>query len=357
MASYSHHKLTSAKERIGPQTTTSSSLPSNVQPQAGTYTKEALLELQKNTRTLVSSRTARPETKPKPEMTPSEPVIVLKGLVKPNPDGEIEHTGRDFENDDMDSEKKGILLRSERDDATVRLGLRGKSKDSGSVIPDQATIEAIRAKRERLRQAGPAAQDYIALDGGSNHGEAEGLSDEEPEFRGRIGFFGAKIESGKKGVFEDFEERVTVKDSASGSGDDEDEEEMMWQEEQVRKGLGLGKRLDEGVSIGVSSGSGGGGSSVNVIQSAHHQKFGYPVTGSSSVYSSMPVSVTDTGGHSIGGAIGGLPGLDAMSLSQQAELTKKALYDNVKMLRVCIGIVSLLILKFLAVVLVVYSFH
>ncbi|KAL3501652.1 hypothetical protein ACH5RR_036101 [Cinchona calisaya] len=55
------------------------------------------------------------------------------------------------------------------------------------------------------------------------------------------------------------------------------------------------------------------------------------VLGSSSVYHSVPISSTDTGGPSIGSAIGGLPSLDAMSLSQQ--VTKKALYDNVKMFK------------------------
>ncbi|KAL3510860.1 hypothetical protein ACH5RR_030261 [Cinchona calisaya] len=329
-SSSSHHKLSSSKERIKPQTT-SSSLPSNVQPQAGTYTKEALLELQKNTRTLAPSRPARPEP-PKPETKAIEPVILLKGLVKPKPNI-IDDPYGEIENDEMGFEKRSDLVRSERDEAKVRLGLRGKTEVSGGVIPDQATIDAIRAKRERLRQAGPAAQDYIALDGGSNHGEAEGLSDEEPEFRGRIGFLGAKIDGGKKGVFDDFEERVMAKDSAVVSGDDEDEEELekMWEEEQARKGLGLGKRIDDGVSTGVSTSV--GASTVNVAQNVHQQKFGYPVAASGSVYSSVQISATDIDGPSIGGAIGGLPGLDAMSISQQAELSKKALYDNLKMLK------------------------
>ncbi|XP_027153139.1 transcriptional repressor ILP1 [Coffea eugenioides] len=331
-SSSSHHKLSSSKNRIGPQTT--ASLPSNVQPQAGTYTKEALLELQKNTRTLASSRSARPEPpKSKPEVTPTEPVIVLKGLVKPKPNM-VDDADGEIENDEMGVEQQGDLVRTERDEAKFRLGLRGKSEVSGGVIPDQATIDAIRAKRERLRQAGPAAQDYISLDGGSNHGEAEGLSDEEPEFRGRIGFFGAKIDGGKKGVFEDFEERVTAKDSAVLNSDDEDEEELekLWEEEQARKGLGLGKRLDDGVSVGVSS-STAGGSSVNVPQSVPQQKFGFPIVASGSVYSSVQISSVDTVGPSIGGAVGGLPGSDEMPISQKAELAKKVLYDNVKMLK------------------------
>lgn len=48
------------------------------------------------------------------------------------------------------------------------------------MILDQAMIDAIRAKRETLRQSRTAAPNYITLDGGSNHREAEGLSDKEP---------------------------------------------------------------------------------------------------------------------------------------------------------------------------------
>lgn len=347
-SSSSHHKLTSAKDRktvAAPRP----SIPSNVQPQAGTYTPESLLELQKNTKTFASSRVSRAEPKSKPETTTSnEPVIVLKGLVKPSvtadPGEEIEHLGQDFEDDEIGFEEKGSLSRNERGGATVKIGslglgngLREKNEDSAAIIMDQARIDAIKAQRERLRQAGPAAQDYIALDGGSNHGEAEGLSDEEPEFRGRIGFFGAKIDNRKKGVFENYEDRVVEKaTTVGGAGDDadeEDEEEKLWEEEQARKGLG--KRLDEGVSLGVSTSSvGSGNSSVNAVHKAHQQKFGSSAMGST-VYSSVKSSVIDSSGLSIGGANGA--GLDAMSISQQAEITKKALYDNVRILEVCIS--------------------
>ncbi|MCL7048295.1 hypothetical protein MKW94_013837 [Papaver nudicaule] len=50
--SSSTHRITTNKERISSSASTSSS---NVQPQAGEYTKERLLELQNNTRTIVSS--------------------------------------------------------------------------------------------------------------------------------------------------------------------------------------------------------------------------------------------------------------------------------------------------------------
>ena len=47
-------------------------------PQAGSYTKEALLELQRNTRTLPYSRPS----------ASSEPKVVLKGLIKPQEEQE-----------------------------------------------------------------------------------------------------------------------------------------------------------------------------------------------------------------------------------------------------------------------------
>lgn len=342
-SSSQHHKISSTKERkdrIGPH---ASSLPSNVQPQAGTYTKEALLELQKNTRTLAPSRPARSDVKPKAEATANEPVIVLKGLVKPNviadTDGET-----DRKEVDSDSEEKNNFMKGERDEATVRMGsmalgsdFREKTDVSGSVIPDKATIEAIRAKRERLRLARAAAPDYIALDGGSNHGAAEGLSDEEPEFQGRIGFFGEKIDKGKKGVFEDFEQKVTEQNGGVESGDDDDEEDKMWEEEQVRKGLG--KRLDDASSIGVSSSSAAaaGGSGSSVVQSLHQQKVWDSTAALGSTYSSKQMSASGSSAPSIGGAAGGGPGFDAVSISQQAELTKKALNENLRRLKVCIS--------------------
>ncbi|CAL5399571.1 unnamed protein product [Camellia sinensis] len=320
-SSSSSHKITTSKDRLTPS---SSSLLSNVQPQAGTYTKEALLELQKNTKTLASSR-------PNPS---SEPVIVLKGLVKPsiNADPKAPIGGILKEIDELDDDEEGIEKRGnfgrERDDATARLGSigLGKGRDSsGSLIPDQATINAIRAKRERLRQSKAAAPDFIALDGGSNHGEAEGLSDEEPEFQSRIGFFGEKVDGGKKGVFEDVDEKATTtphggfrKDNEVDGGDDEDEEDKIWEEEQFRKGLG--KRVDDSSSRVVVN------NSVPVVQSVPQQNYTYPPAAAS--YSSVP-SVAP----SIGGAVGGFPGLDVMPISQQAEITKKALHDNLRRLK------------------------
>lgn len=192
-------------------------------------------------------------------------------------------------------------------------------------IPDKMTIDAIRAKRERLRQARPAAEDFIALDEGGNHGEVEGLSDEEPEFQQRIGFYGEKIDSGRRGVFEDFEDFkdkvVMQKDGGYRKEDedvDEDEEDKMWEEEQVRKGLG--KRLDDG---------GGNRSSVvsnvSVVQSVQKAIFGGLGVG---------VSIDVSDGVTIGGGVfGGLPSLDALSISNKAEVAKKALYESMGRLK------------------------
>ena len=252
-------------------------------------------------------------------MAASEPIVVLKGLVKPSSEQELD----DEEEDRRNAEDTEVKLAS--------LGI-GKPTRDLSLFPDQATINAIRAKRERLRQSRAAAPDYISLDGGSNHGEAEGLSDEEPEFRGRIAMFGEKTETVtmKKGVFEDVDERgIDVnfgkKDSGEDEGVDEDEEEKIWEEEQFRKGLG--KRMDDGTGrVAVVTAT----SVVPVVHSAQQQqqqqqqqKFVYP-------------AVTSVSGvPSIGGAVGASQVLDAMmSIPKQAEIAKKALQENVKRLKV-----------------------
>lgn len=314
----SSHKIVSGKDRVG-SSPASVPVPSNVQPQAGQYTKEALLELQKNTRTLASSSSRlRPSASDLKPASTSEPVIVLKGLVKP-----VLGTGKDDEmnEDKLRTDQETDSLKRHKDDAERRLGLMGigkgealEGKDLG--IPDQEMINAIRAKRERLRQSRAAAPDYISLDGGSNHGAAEGLSDEEPEFQTRIAMLG-EVGSAKKGVFEDVDERA-VRAGQLTVEDDEDEEERKWEEEQFRKGLG--KRMDEGTGA-VSR-------TVITAQSAQPQSYMYTTPVS---YSS--VASIATGPPSIGGVIGGLPMGETMSISQQAEIAKQALRDNMRRLR------------------------
>ena len=228
----------------------------------------------------------------------------------------IEEESVDEEPESKD--RGGRSFKRDKEDTETRLASMGIGK-GGDSIPDQATINAIRAKRERLRQSRAAAPDYISLDGGSNHGAAEGLSDEEPEFQGRIAMFGEKPESGKKGVFEDVDERGMEGGFMKDAHDSDDEEEKIWEEEQFRKGLG--KRMDDGSSRVVSN-------SVPVVQNVQPQKFMY-----SSVNAYTPAPGVSAP-LSIGGAVGPLPGFDAMSLSQQAELAKKALHENLRRLKV-----------------------
>lgn len=261
-----------------------------MQPQAGTYTKEALSELRKNTKTLAVSS--------KPQ---AEPVVILKGLIKPKSD-DLREQVRDNDYGDKVSDGRG--------------GGVGKEGDGEGLILDKAAIAEIRAKRERLRQAGAVAPDFIALDGGSNHGEVEGLSDEEPEFRGRIAMFGERNDSGRKGVFEDTVDVGFKREVVSGSDVDDEDEEKIWEEEQLRKGVG--RRTDDGASRVV-------GSAVPVVQQQNV------------MYQAAPASYqSSAGGLNIGGVGGSLPGLDVLSISQQAELSMKALHENVSRLKVCV---------------------
>lgn len=242
----------------------------------------------------------------------------MKGLVKPKlVSQEVEINDGDDDEDDAINEL-----------GSLRLGL-GKGG-----IMDQAMINAIRAKRERLRQSRAAAPDYIALDGGSNHGEAEGLSDEEPEFQGRIALIGEKVDS-KKGVFEDSggklgdsgigrEEKAEVNGDDNGV-DEEDEEDKMWEEEQVRKGLG--RRMDDGDNCGVRVSS---TSSVPLVHQTAVQQAAVYLSAAPVLYPSIP------SGPSIGGAVGWYVGSNVMSTLQQAELSKKALKESVARLKVCL---------------------
>ncbi|KAF2302340.1 hypothetical protein GH714_034150 [Hevea brasiliensis] len=252
----------------------------------------------KNTRTLAKPTSSALKT---PSSSTSEPKIILKGLLKPAQEDPVSQTLK--QSQQLGSEEEDQQPEdSNRNDAENRLaslGL-GKSKDY-SLIPDEETIKKIRAKRERMRQSRAAAPDYISLDGGSNHGAVEGLSDEEPEFRTRIAMIGKK------------ETSSSITDGTGGV-DDEDEEDKMWEEEQFRKGLG--KRMDDGsgtnrVFTSVTS---------SVVQNQQpQQQLQRPV-----MYGSVP---------SIGGASVASQGLDALSIPQQAEIATKALQDNIRRLK------------------------
>jgi len=204
----------------------------------------------------------------------------------------------------------------------ARFASVGIKNGKDSFFPGEEDIKAAKAKRERMRKAGAAAPDYISLDGGSNHGAADGLSDEEPEYRGRIAMFGGEKGDGeKKGVFEVVDERFNDE-----VVDEEDEEDRLWEEEQFKKGLG--KRRDEG-----SARVGGGGGEVPVVQVAQQPNFAGPSV--ANVYGAAPnVVAAASANTSIGGAIPATPVLDVISISQQAEIAKKAMLDNVRRLKV-----------------------
>lgn len=290
----SSHRHSSTKEHR-PASSISTVAPlSNVLPQAGSYSKEALLELQKNTRTLPYSRPS----------SNSEPKVVLKGLIKPPHEHEqqsLKDVVKQVSDLDFDEEDEG----EQPEDA----------------FADQAAI--IRAKKERMRQSRSApAPDYISLDGGTaNHSAVEGVSDEDADFQGV--FIGARPHKGdKKGVFDFGDENPTAKETTTSSFyEDEDEEEKLWEEEQFKKGIG--KRMDEGSHRTVTS-NGIGVSLHSNPQSLPQQQ---PQMYAYHAGTPMPnVSVAPT--------IGPATSVDTLPMSQQAELAKKALKDNVKKLKV-----------------------
>ncbi|KAJ4815515.1 GC-rich sequence DNA-binding factor-like protein [Rhynchospora pubera] len=293
----SSHKLTASRDRLKAKglAYSSTTLPSNLLSQAGEYTPEKLIELQKNTRSI--SRPPRPsplsglEPKPPKPDKPPEPVIVLKGLVKPitpsvAANEEEEEEGEEEEQMELD---KG---------------------DKVPVIPDQATIEKIRARRQQLQQPRHAAPDFISLDGGGVISSRQsagtgGSSDEEEdsELNGRIALLGD--EPGRavnKGIIEATKDNnmsmnnVKFKNLELHEEEEDDEEERRWEEEQFRKGLG--RRLDDSATPAA------GGFMPNGAQSSVFASQIQPQQSSSSVSRSAEV----------------------MSLAQQAKVAVQAVH-------------------------------
>ncbi|CAD5188637.1 unnamed protein product [Musa acuminata subsp. malaccensis] len=325
-SSATFHKHTSAKDR-SKASHLAPPIPSNVQPQVGEYTKERLLELQKNARPLGStSRPQRPQAAAEPKSKkpdpPAEPVIVLKGLLKPASTTVV--PGRDSEKDVVPKRQEEDEEEEEEEEDDHNGGpLTGMRLP---VIPDQATIEAIRAKRQQLQQPRHAAPDYISLDGGmpSSHPSAGASSDEEDnDFQERIALFGDKVDDGsKKGVFETIGQRINAAEVRLVDGglskvhdnvdDDEDEEERKWEEEQFRKGLG--RRIDEASTQRVNY-------SIPTIPAIQPLPTAYTgVTHQPSV-SSMSTS------------FGVSRSAEVMSISQQAEVATRALQESISKLK------------------------
>lgn len=313
----SAHKIAPSKDRSAPPTVPA--ITSNVQPQAGEYTKEKLLELQKNTKSLGGS-------KPQPlaeSNKPSETVVVLKGLVKPS--GEGNGLG-------LNEEKlKGEKFRPEKDDVEDSLGLKGIDTDDVG-IPDQATINAIRAKRERLRKA-RAAPDYIPLDGArmSVHGgellkDGADSSDDEVEIHGRLAMLGDKPSDLKKGVFESLERgtgNLSLRVDREHGDEDEDDEDKRWEEEQFRKGFG--KRVDDASNRGTAPQAPAAGISAPASTSAPGSFQVSPMVGyAGSAYAAVPPP---------NWPIDGSRSAEVMSLSQHAEVATRALQESLQRLR------------------------
>ncbi|XP_008800013.2 transcriptional repressor ILP1-like [Phoenix dactylifera] len=326
------HKLSSAKER-SKTSTLAPSIPSNVQPQTGEYTKERLFELQKNARPLGSMPRPKPAPSfsepPKPQKTnppPAEPVIILKGLVKPasttTPGQEGEKGAASKRQEEEEEEEDGVDDGEEEEDEQRGHAEKGRKL---LVIPDRATIDAIRAKRAHLQQPRHSAPDYISLDGGmmSGHPTAVGSSDEEEnDFQGRVALFGGKMDGRpKRGVLEIKEERVAVAEAkVVDSGyrdvaDDEDEEERKWEEEQFRKGLG--RKIDEAsTQRGVNSIP-----TIPPIQPQVSIYLGAALQSSMSNVSLGPASIVVS------------QSAEVMSIPQQAEVATRALQENISKLK------------------------
>ncbi|KAG2533776.1 hypothetical protein PVAP13_9NG013700 [Panicum virgatum] len=339
-AAASLHRLTPARERLGSSpvaaiAAVSASKPSNFQSHAGEYTPERLRELQKNARPLPGSLMRAPSSTPLTEprsqrlaaanasSTPTastaaatEPVVILKGLVKPMAEASIG--------------PRKSLHKEEEDKSEEE---EGDEEDEGPVIPDRATIEAIRAKRQQLQQPRHAAPDYISLDGGgvlsSRDAGGESSDEDDNETRGRIAMYTDKSSDGPrstKGVFGGINNRGPaaslgalsdgVKEVEDDRDDDDDEEERRWEEEQFRKGLG--RRLDDASSAQRSA---NGASAAAQVQP---QPFGYSVGShyQPSLGAVVPAASVFTSGS-----------VEFLSIAQQADVANKALQENIRKLR------------------------
>ncbi|GJN22624.1 hypothetical protein PR202_gb10208 [Eleusine coracana subsp. coracana] len=337
-AAASLHRITPAKERLkrspAAVSAVSAPKPSNFQSHAGEYTPERLRELQKNARplpgSLLRAPARTPTTEPRPQRTAgapagatpataasasAEPVVILKGLLKPMAEASI-GPRKPLQKEVEDEEEE------EEDD-----------EDKGPVIPDRETIEAIRAKRQQLQQPRHAAPDYISLDGGgvlSSRDAVGGSSDEEDnEMSRRIAMFTDKSSSdtlrSTKGVFGGINNRGPastlgplndgIREVEDDKDDDEDEEERKWEEEQFRKGLG--RRVDDGSSQRSANGA--------------------PVSAKVQV---QPSGYTAGSHHqpSLSGIVPGAPvfasgSTEFLSIAQQADVANKALQENIRRLK------------------------
>jgi GC-rich sequence DNA-binding factor len=322
---------------------------SNVQPQAGEYTKEKLLELQRNTKSLGAPPKAPVESKP------LEPVLVLKGLVKPSisKNGSALEEGRNGNAmsasvgvaEEEHVHERGLSDVKATDDAESRLGLMGigTGADSGGIthIPDAAVIAAAKARRNRLRQA-QAAPDYIPVDGAEGRGKnrESGLvreqddeigkardreevesSEDEAEFQTRVAFLGDSVSGRQKqkgGVFQSVNETNANLGSQSEHRDEEEEDEdRRWEEEQLRKGFG--KRVEDAAHRGRL-----------VVPEAPSVQGDFKTGFIGGALPSMPAGSAGWGF--------GRSSMEALSVAQQAAAAMRILQENAHRLRVYLNI-------------------
>ncbi|KAF7044838.1 hypothetical protein CFC21_054015 [Triticum aestivum] len=346
------HRVTPARDRARSSPAVAAAAPapkpSNFQSHAGEYTPERLRELQKNARPLPGSLMRAPAPPPPPppaaaesrhqrlagaaastssgptaagKAAPAEPVVVLKGLVKPMAQASI-GPRRPLPNEVEDN----VSEEEAEDD--------GEDEDKGPLIPDKATIEAIRAKRQQLQQPRHAAPDFISLDGGgvlsSRRDAAGGSSDEEDnEMEGRIAMYSEKTSDGQrssKGVFQGINNRGpaaslgAMKDRfmevEDDEVDDEEEEERKWEEAQVKKALG--NRMDDSSAQRATNG----------VSAARQQVQPQP-----SGYSGGPHYQPSFSGVVPGASVFASGSAEFLSISQQADVASKALQENIRKLK------------------------
>ncbi|KAF7069331.1 hypothetical protein CFC21_074977 [Triticum aestivum] len=349
------HRVTPARDRarsspaVAAAAAAPAPKPSNFQSHAGEYTPERLRELQKNARPLPGSLLRAPAPPPPPppaaaesrhqrlagaaastssapatagKALPAEPVVVLKGLVKPMAHASIGPSRRPLPNEVED------------DDSEVEAEDDGEDEEKGPLIPDKATIEAIRAKRQQLQQPRHAAPDFISLDGGgvlsSRRDAAGGSSDEDDnEMEGRIAMYSEKTSDGhrsSKGVFQGINNRGpaaslgAMKDRfmevEDDEVDDEEEEERKWEEAQVKKALG--NRMDDSSAQRATNG----------VSAARQQVQPQP-----SGYSGGPHYQPSFSGVVPGASVFASGSAEFLSISQQADVASKALQENIRKLK------------------------
>eukprot|EP00898_Chlorokybus_atmophyticus_P003611 jgi/Chlat1/4250/Chrsp27S04319 len=226
------HTVNGRKDRSAPvDVAPVASVVSNIRAQAGEYTAEKLAELAKN-----AIRVGAPVIKP---LSAAEPnAILIKGGFKPA--GSSSFATPTAVPVRPTIAEPAAELDSDALSAALPPPPRLTSASAADVvggIPDAATIAALKAKRERMRAAGGAA-DYISLSGpgrglqDSDRKNGEELDDSDAEDREDV----VRRPFGKEAstTAASSAMNVSAMDGSSGVLEAEDEDEA-WEMEQMRK--------------------------------------------------------------------------------------------------------------------------